>query len=259
MAALCREHDLLPADPAMPDRVREPPRALLRAGQYVPHVRLEDPDDLARCATVTASSRLRLGELPPDGPLLRLSHSWAMLLPVAPGLMPRVSLQARAEVATRLRVSNHPEHDTPDITRVAEARAQAGRDEREVSVAFGSVIDRPRYAFVCLRANEHASVRYSERRITGVLAATNRFNPAVASMARREPRPNIGVGAFEFSPVAQRPGGQNLAIRIDPPLDAFQPEEVRASAGTPPATCRDNHQTRNTIQLLLLYELAVRR
>jgi hypothetical protein len=104
MAALCREHDLLPADLAMPDRVRERPRALLRAGQYIPHVRLEDLDDLARRATVTTSSRLRLGELPPDGPLLHLSHSWAMLLPVAPGLMPRVSLQARAEVATRLRV-----------------------------------------------------------------------------------------------------------------------------------------------------------
>jgi hypothetical protein len=97
MAALCRENDLLPADPAMPDRVREPPRALLRAGQYIPLVRLEDPGDLARRATVTTSSRLRLGELPPDGPLLRLSHSWAMLLPVAPGLMPRVSFQAQAE------------------------------------------------------------------------------------------------------------------------------------------------------------------
>ena len=47
-AALCREQALLPRDLLSPERLPLLQRRLLRAGQYIPGLTLDDPDDPSR-------------------------------------------------------------------------------------------------------------------------------------------------------------------------------------------------------------------
>jgi FAD-dependent oxidoreductase family protein len=230
-AALCHRYRLLPAGVSQdPARVKELQRDLLRAGQHIPGFRLEDPEDLAPRAAITASSRLRLAALPPDGPLLPLNESWAMLLPVAAGRMPQVTftLDAAAETTLRaeLRACSRPDNYTPDVTLAERSLRLAPGADQLVSLSFDAEIDADRYVFVCLLRNEHVSVRCSEGRITGVLSVAHRFNPAVARGAVQQPSGDIGVDTFEFWTPRRRPGGQNLALTLDPPLDLFGPENV---------------------------------
>lgn len=118
-AVLCRESDCLPRDLFERDHVPELQKRLLRAGQHIPGVRLEDPEDLCEPASISASSRYRLASLPPDGPLLDLVSSRAMLVPVSAGRVPRFQFNVIAEEETeleiQLRASSRIGNFTPDV------------------------------------------------------------------------------------------------------------------------------------------------
>jgi hypothetical protein len=236
-AAVCTDLGALPRDLVAGGHVDRLQRDLLRVGQHIPGVALDDPDDLARQATVTATSSLRLGRLKADGPWRPLADSWAMMLPVAGGPAPAVTVQLDvdrpAELRADLRVSGRPDCHTPDVTLAARTVPLAAGAEQAVRLAFDASIDGPRYAFYCLHANEHVRVRCSEQRVTGVLAVAQRFNPAVAKSPRQEPPPGSGIDAFEFWTPQRRPGGQNLAVLIDPPLAAFGPAAVTNGIARP--------------------------
>lgn len=73
-AALCRRQNLLPADISQPENMRELQKELIRAGQYIPGVSLQDDLDLAQTVSLSPSSQFRLAELPADGPLKLLNH-----------------------------------------------------------------------------------------------------------------------------------------------------------------------------------------
>ncbi len=195
---------------------------LLRSGQHIPGMRLEDPDDVARLAAITASSELRLAELAGDGPLLPLKDAWAMMLPVASGAMPAVTFTATVELDTtlevELRTSSRPGNHTPDLTLAKRSIALARGTDQPVRVALDVAVQEPCYVFVCLMPNPLVQVRCSERRITGVLAVSRR--------RIQQPATDIGVDSFEFWTPLRRPGGQNLAMNIDPPLSVFNPRNV---------------------------------
>jgi hypothetical protein len=221
-AALCARDGLLPSDLSEPARMRELQRELLRAGQFIPGLRLEDPGDLARQAAITATSRLRLGELKDGGPRLPLAASWAQMLPLPAGRVPRVSFRvdaaAPASLTLQLRIGDRPDDYTPDAI-LAEKTVDLPAGEDQVVVAdFDVAIEAPRYAFYCLLANERVSVHTSGQRVTGVLA--------VRRHGAQAPQDDIGVEKFEFWPPQRRPGGHNLAVTIDPPLDVFGERNV---------------------------------
>jgi hypothetical protein len=100
-AALCRRAGVMPRDLLAVPRMAELQRALLRGGQFIPGVALEDADDLARQAELTASSELKLAELTPSGATLQLTASWAMMLPVPPGPMPQVEFRLDVAAPTQ--------------------------------------------------------------------------------------------------------------------------------------------------------------
>lgn len=229
-AAQCIRDGLLPADIAQPPHIERLQRDLLRAGQFIPHVRLDDPDDLARRATIEASSAFRLGVLPPDGPLVTLDHSWAQMLPVAPGAMPRVTFTLDVSEPTtlelELRTSDRPENYTPDVILGRQTvTLEPGRGQ-QVTAAFDATIDAARYVFVCLMKNPAVAVHTSEWRITGLLSVSNTQNPAVSNYGAQQPEHDIGVEAFEFWVPLRRPNGQNLAVQVDPPLATFEAANV---------------------------------
>jgi hypothetical protein len=227
-AALCARHGLKPRD--LLSRMDELQRELLRAGQYIPGVALEDPVDLARQATIEATSELKLASLPPNGETLPLTNSWAMMLPMRPGPMPRVEflvdVAQPTELAAELRVSSKPENHTPDVTLATLTLPLKVGAKQRLSLDFKAQMDEARYAFVCLMANKRVAVHLSDQRITGVLAVTQKFNRAVAKSPRQEPPPDSGIDSFEFWIPQRRPGGKHFALTFEPPLDVFRAANI---------------------------------
>jgi hypothetical protein len=240
-AALCRRHGLLPAEAASPLWIGVLQRELTRSGQYIPGYRLDDPDDLARHAAITASSRLRLQELPSDGTVVPLRESRAMLLPMAAGPVPAMTFQVRASAPTplqfELRAAAEPECFTPEVTLARQTVDLPEAGDRAVRVDFAAALDRPQYVFVCLRANPEVSAFCSQQIVTGVASLVHRGCAEVNRGAVQAPPPGIGVDAFEFWRPLPPPEGRNLAMLLEPALDVFGPEQVtngltRPTSGT---------------------------
>ncbi len=238
-AAICAREKLLPRDLSRKPRIGTLQRELVRAGQFIPGVALDDPDDLVRSATISASGWLKLADLPDNGPLLPLTQPWAMMLPVPAGPMPAVSFLADAAEATTLRVelriADRPDSYTPERTLAAGTVPVSAGTRRAVEVRFDAVIDQPRYVFVCIMPDRNVSVRTSQCRVTGILAVTTRYDPPHVTAGRQEPKKDIGADVFEFWHPQRRPGGHNLAMTITPPLDVFRPENVRNGLARPTA------------------------
>ena len=224
-AAICAKEKLQPRDLLAGPRMQGLQRELLRMGQYIPGVTLDDGKDLARKADISATSELKLSQLMPSGETIPLDASWAMMLPVQPGPMPAVEFLLNVSVPTtlraELRVSSQPDNHTPDLTLTAQEIKLKTGTRIKLPLKFEAAIDAPRYAFVCLMANPDVTIHLSDQRITGVLAVTQKFNRAVAKSPRQEPPPGSGIDSFEFWIPQRRPAGKNLAIIIDPPLEAF--------------------------------------
>ncbi len=276
-AVMCSAKQVLPRALSEPQSVQDLQQELLKDGQYIPGIALQDPDDLAHQGRLETSSSLRLAELPTDGPMLQLTDSYAMLLPVGPGPMPTITLELAAQEATQLRcelrTSAKNGNFTPDVTsgeqvldleptsRIArssvEAEATQGTPQyqlytepngsmhidhdpgsqrtptRSVALDFDVTLPEACYVFVCLMKNPSVFVRCSKTRLTGVLALAAQANERVAHEPVQKPERDIGVDTFEFWIPKRWPEGHDLAMRIDPPIDAFSPENVRNGVNRP--------------------------
>ena len=225
-AALCKRAGVRPRDLLQAPLLMEYQRELLRTGQFIPGIALEDPADLARSASISASSELSLAALAACGETRDLTESWAMMLPVNAGPMPSttftVDVSKPVALRAELRVSSKVENHTPDVVLGVIETPLAPGKEQALVLDFNAVIDQPRYAFVCLMACEGVSVHLSNQRCTGVLSVSQKFNRAVAKSSRQEPPPACGIDTFEFWLPERRPGGKNMAVKIRPPLRAFQ-------------------------------------
>lgn len=224
-ASFCKEKGLAPRDLLAPDHMDALQQRLLRTGQFVPGLTLHDRHDLAHFATISASSEFHLCLLPPNGETMRLSASAAMMVPVAPGPMPAIEYLIDVSCPTRLhaelRVSSRPHSHTPDVTLATLQFDLAPGNSQPLRLRFESTIDCPRYAFVCLMANDAVGVHLTDHRLTGLLMVRHRANQAVAKNATQIPPPDSGLHSFEFWTPVRRPGGHNFAMRFDPPLAAF--------------------------------------
>jgi hypothetical protein len=228
-AAVCREHGCLPREVGTGTRLAELHRRLEFGGQFLPGLENEQPADLATTATVTASSRLQLGEIAPNRSWVRLDSGWAMLLPLAEGPCPAFGFEILADqpgvLRVELRRAAKPGNFTPDELLEA-VGIPVPEGDSTVRVEFRTEIEREGYHFVILREDPALRVRVSDSRFTGVLALSNAFNKAVATSAVQQPPADSGIETFEFWLPKRRPEGRNLALEIDPPLDLFGPQNV---------------------------------
>ena len=117
-AALCKDLSCRPRDLLEPTAIRRLQVELLRTGQHIPHVSPPDDRDLARDARVTASSSLKLLELPPTDGVVRLDVARAMLMPLRPGVVPEITFWAAADadvnLVVQLRTCSRDASFTPD-------------------------------------------------------------------------------------------------------------------------------------------------
>jgi hypothetical protein len=69
-------------------------------------------------------------------------------------------------------------------------------------------------------------VHLSDQRVTGVLAVCHNGNKAVAKSSTQTPPADSGIDTFEFWTPLRRPVGKNFAVRIEPPLEVFNPANL---------------------------------
>jgi hypothetical protein len=229
-AALCHRDGQLPRALNEPARLHTLQRDLLRTGQHIPGLVLQDEADLARQAKLTASSEFQLSAFAPDGPLIGLNDGWAMLLPVTAGTQLDLTVWADVAAGTDLRVelreSSRIDNHTPDVTLERQVHRLSPGTAVPVRLTFAHRFDRTRYAFVCFFGDAGLQLRTSEQRVTGVLSLCHAVNLAVAKSAVQTPPEDIGVDTFEFWQPKRRPAGQNIALRLETPLTPFAPANV---------------------------------
>ncbi|MCU1238635.1 MAG: FAD-dependent oxidoreductase, partial [Candidatus Solibacter sp.] len=142
------------------------------------------------------------------------------------------------ELLLEVRRSSVRGNFTPDCVMHRQAvRLEAGSGQ-PVVIRPTARIEAPQYMTYCLLRNPAVSVHTSDFRITGVLSLSQSMNKAVAKGARQEPPADSGIDSFEFWLPSRRPGGQNLAMTLDPAIDAFGPENVQNGMARP--TTRPN-------------------
>jgi len=238
-AALCRRGGLPPAELARGPQLAQLQLELARAGQFIPGYALHDPDDLAQCAAVTATSRFCLTELPPDGSLYPLEHARAVLLPARPGPMPRVAftLDARQDthLTATLRTAQEPDNYTPEVVLAARTVDLGPGEGQTIWFDFEVEIDATRYVFVCLERNPDVSVHGSRRLVTGVTTVVHRGRADVTAEASQSPPAGLGVDAFDFWCCPRDTQHENLAVRLDPAVDGFGPPAVVNGLARPTA------------------------
>ncbi|MBA4053629.1 MAG: FAD-binding dehydrogenase [Marivirga sp.] len=235
-AKVCHERKLLPADLYKKDLIPQLQQRLLRTGQYIPGVVLNDERDMVQHATITASSELHLAEIPEADLLKTLEYSSAQMLPLQNGKVPLLIIHAQSEQDTTLRialqVSSKPDNYTPDVLlEEKDVRIIPGRNC--IHLSFESTIVNAQYAFLVVRKNPFVKLHYSPKRITGILSVFNQVNEAVSNFGIQTPGDDIGIDTFEFWCPQRRPEGHNIAMKIEPPLTCFNVENIRNGISRP--------------------------
>jgi len=230
-AALCARDGLLPADLVAPEQMRTLQRELLRTGQHIPGARLEDPDDLAQRAELTASSEQTLATLPDDGPPVPLNRSRAQLLPLPAGPLPQLTLTVDVAAPTTLiveiRTGSRVDDYTPDVVLATQEFDLGAGPGQQIKIDVDASVDQPRYVFVTLLQNDQVSVRTTTQHLTGMVAVRHK--------STQEADATIGRPRVEFWTPERRPDGHNFALSIDPPLRAWPAASLRNGYSRPTA------------------------
>jgi hypothetical protein len=229
-ASLCKKYNALPKTVGE-QYINELQTELMKTGHHIPGLNLNDTNDLVQKALrIEATSTLSLSEIPASGEWQKLQYSTAQMLPVGNHKMPTIKFWAKAQNDTKLniqlRVSSKSFNHTPDVM-IAEKEIAITAGENEYSIEFDHSFEEVKYAFVCFMSNEAVELAISEKRITGLLSVSNSVNVAVSNFGKQEPTGDIGVEAFEFWCPQRRPNGKNIAMEIEPALQAFSTENLR--------------------------------
>ncbi len=222
-AAICTKDGSLPSDLSAKNRIGELQLELIRSGQHIPRVLVNDPDDLAQTARISATSSFKLDSLPDDGPLQPLNKSWAQMLPLVPGKAPKVTftvnVESRTTLELELRASLCADNHTADKILATKTVALGAGKNQTILADFDAEIDETCYGFYALTKNEDVRVHTSESRISGILSVTLDHPQA--------PPADIGVDTFEIWSAKRQPNGQNLAMKsIEPPIESFGPDNA---------------------------------
>ncbi|HWW40199.1 FAD-dependent oxidoreductase, partial [Pedobacter sp.] len=234
-ASIAKENGLYPAALLQENFIGDLQKELLKSGQHIPGFELKDDLDLVNAAKVSASSEYVLEELSSD--LLKpLDVSMGQMLPLNQGKIPRLSFHTVSDTDTsleiELQICSRPGSYTPDL--VLEKQVLPIHPGRNcLQMDFSATMATGVYAFVILRKNPEIKVYCSEQRITGILSVFNLVNKAVSNYGRQTPAEDIGVDEFEFWCPQRRPEGHNLAVRMEPALRKFGPEQVKTGIYRP--------------------------
>lgn len=235
-AKLCLEHRILPSQLVDAPLMNELQQRLLRTGQYIPGMVLQDERNLVASANITASSELALSELREAGMLKTLDPAVAQLVPLQKGVVPEFTVHAHGiketSLAVALAVSSRSANFTPDVI-IEEKNIPIMPGRNCIPLIFNARMKEATYAFLVFRKNPDVQLHFSPERITGLLSVFNQINPAVSNFGKQVPPPDIGIDTFEFWCPQRRPAGHNVAVKFKTPLSCFGVENIRNGIARP--------------------------
>lgn len=235
-AKLCIASKLLPADLLVEPQLGILQKELMKAGQHIPGLALNDPNDLVQQARITASSSLDFKGFAEVKLWKPLTISAGMLIPMKEGLVPVFTVSARAsklsKVVCELWTCSRRESFTPDQLLAAKTMLLDVQDQ-EFRLDFGVLLEQQSYVFIIFRQNPDVELGYTEQRVTGILSVFNLVNKAVSNFGKQTPPPGTDVDEFEFWCPQRRPEGQNIAWRLTEALQFFLPENIRNGVDRP--------------------------
>lgn len=236
-ASLCLKYKKLPAGLYQENYIPLLQTELIKTGQYIPEVSLEDKDDLIYQAQVQASSKLEFKGFGRENPIFkRLFIAAAQMLPVQAGRFPSFTVLLKADAVTtlnvELRMSSKYGGFTPD-TVLAARHVELQVGEQEVNIDFNAFVDKQQYVFVCFLINDKVQLAHSDERITGVLSVFNGVNKAVSNNGKQLAPEGSGVESFEFWCPQRRPEGQNISLWFAQPIHTFTEDHVKNGIDRP--------------------------
>ena len=227
-ASICIEDNLLPAQILENNKIKKLQNELNKTGQSILNTPIEN--ELISDATVSASSSLKLSEIPANGDWLRLNVSAAQLLPILENVKYQFKVKVYADEETQLEVqlrrSKLASNYTPEII-VDSKKLELSKGEQTISFDFDSVVDDDLYAFVTFMSNNKVCVRESINLYTGIMPVFNGVNEKVSNNGKQTPPKGIGVDEFEFWIPNRRPEGKNIAMEISPAIESFKANNIK--------------------------------
>lgn len=222
--AICLKNDWTPRTLAEENKIGELQLALNREGQSIPRLNIQDTEDLIRSATVSSSSELKINTIKPCGEWKKLKFNMAQILPLAVNnnYSFKVELQASEEtsITVKLKRSSKETHFTPDVDLESKI-FHLKKGIQEITFTSGKNIPENCYVYVCFMQNEAVDIMLSDERFIGVMTVLQKETPAVSNYGKQEPPNNMGIDAFDFWTPEKMPGGKNIAMTIEPPVQNF--------------------------------------
>lgn len=229
-AALCHRYECLPRSVASGPLLKQLQLRLLRSGQYIPKLASADSGDIARLASVVATSTRVIDELPSNGRTVPLEKPQAMLLPLQAGPVPSFSLIADVEhdtvLTAELTSASKEGNYTNDIPHARKCCTLESGKEQRIKLSFDTSIKTAGYVFLILQPAPGVRIHLTDERLCGILRLVQGVNSAVAKSSIQVPPPGSGVDSFAFWLPERLPNGQNLALAIQPSLLAYRAEYV---------------------------------
>jgi hypothetical protein len=229
-AALCKRLGVRPADLLAKGNMQLLQLELLRRGQYIPGYKLNDPMDLVKCASIfsSPSSPFKLSDLPPNGPPKVLTRSLAQMIPLPKGLLPTFEVGVEVVELTTLRVqlrgSIKPHNYTPEVI-LAEKTFKLDEGEHTLNLYFRTDNPQDQYVFLCFLENENVAVKTTLTRVSALMS--------VEHECTQDPPSGIGIDRFERWTPVRRPLGHNIALKVNPPVQAWNLENIRNGVARP--------------------------
>lgn len=237
-AAICKAQGIMPADIITQNRIGELQKQLLKSGQYIPGLALQDEKDLAQSAQITASSELYIADMAVDANtfFLPLDTGSAQLIPVNEGAFPQVTFELRAAADTAIKVelrsSSIAGNFTPDHI-IAQRTFMLEKGRNRITVNFEFTVQASGYFFLVFERKLEVGLLFTTQRFTGMLSVFNLVNKAVSNYGKQTSTEDIGVDEFEFWCPRRRPDGFNIALAFNPPLQVFNAEVITNGTDRP--------------------------
>lgn len=223
-AAICKEQGALPAELLDKNHMANLQQRLNINGQSIPQIHIDLSRNLIGQAEIVVSSENSLASLPANGPWISLNESAAQMLPMKKGVKYSFEFLLKAESATELsielRSSISADNYTPDIT-LEEIVVQLHPGEQKVNVQFNRALKEDKYGFVTFLKNDDISIKSSKKLQSGIISVFNKKNKAVSNDGAQTPPEGTGFDSFEFWTPSRRPQGQNLSMKVEPPIADF--------------------------------------
>lgn len=226
-AALCIKNNLSPRDYIDKSKISELQQELIEMGHFIPYIKHQSTN-LASDAVIKASSSLKFKGFEHSGEWIKLEYGIAQLIPCN-GSIPESSIKVKSSENTQLlvelRVSKKFRNHTPDKT-IETFNFELKKGVQEIKIKSQQTIEKPTYVFITLLRNKHVSVAISRQLISGILSVFNKYSPEVNNFGKQYSKMDIGVEEFEFWTPKRRPKGPNIALKLERPIQVFQPENI---------------------------------